>query len=48
MIAVADVLDRLAILLVDEDFTRWTKPELLGWINDAVSEIIIRRPAAGG
>lgn len=48
MISVADVLDRLAILLVDEDFTRWTKPELLGWINDAVSEIIIRRPAAGG
>ena len=48
MIKVSDALSRLAILLNDEDFARWTKDELIGWINDAVCEIITRRPAAGG
>ena len=48
MIKVSDVLIRLSILLNDDNFVRWTKDELISWINDAVGEIIIRRPAAGG
>ena len=47
MIAVADVLARVALILNDVDFVRWTKPELFGWINDAAGEIVIRRPPAG-
>lgn len=48
MIKVSDVLSRLSILLMDEDFIRWEKAELIGWMNDAVGEIVVRRPAAGG
>lgn len=47
MIAVADVLARVGLILNDVDFVRWTKPELFGWINDAAGEIVIRRPPAG-
>ena len=48
MIKVSDVLTRLSILLLDEDFTRWSKDELIAWMNDAVGEIVVRLPAAGG
>ena len=47
MIAVADVLARVGLILNDVDYVRWTKPELFGWINDAAGEIVIRRPPAG-
>ena len=47
MIAVADVLARVGLILNDVDFVRWTKAELFGWINDAAGEIVIRRPPAG-
>lgn len=47
MIAVADVLSRVGLILNDVEFVRWTKPELFGWINDGAGEIVIRRPPAG-
>ena len=47
MIAVADVLARVGLILNDVDYIRWTKQELFGWINDAAGEIVIRRPPAG-
>lgn len=47
MIPVADVLTRVGLVMQDEDFVRWTKPELIGWINDAAKEVVVRRPAAG-
>lgn len=47
MIAVADVLSRVGLILNDVEFIRWTKPELFGWINDGAGEIVIRRPPAG-
>jgi len=47
MIAVADIITRAGIVLNDESHVRWTVPELLAWINDAASEVVIRRPMAG-
>jgi len=46
MIAVQDIIDRVGIALNDEDNIRWTVEELLLWINDGASEIVIRRPPA--
>lgn len=45
-ISVADLLRRLGNLMVDEELVRWTEAELIDWINDAASEIVLRRPAA--
>lgn len=45
-ISVADVINRVAIILNDEEFVRWPIEELLLWLNDAASEVVIRRPAA--
>ncbi len=45
-IRVGDILTRASITLNDEEFVRWTKPELYGWVNDGACEIVLRRPAA--
>lgn len=45
-IAAADIISRAGQILMDEDHIRWTVPELLQWINDGASEIIVRRPGA--
>lgn len=45
-IRAGDVLKRASLVLNDEDFVRWEKAELFDWLNDAASEIVIRRPAA--
>lgn len=45
-IQVSDVLTKAAIVLNDEEFVRWTKDELIGWLNDAAPEVVIRRPSA--
>lgn len=45
-ISVSEVLTRVAIVLQDEEHVRWTEEELILWLNDAASEIVIRRPAA--
>lgn len=43
---VKDILESAAIILQDGDAVRWTRPELLIWINSAVREIANRRPEA--
>lgn len=45
-IRAGDVLRRAAFILNDEEFVRWTKEELFGWLNDTASEVVLRRPAA--
>lgn len=45
-IPVSEILQKASIILNDEDFVRWTQPELIGWLNDAASETVIRRPSA--
>lgn len=45
-VSVAEVLRRVSIVLNDEDYARWTQEELLLWLNDAASEVVVRRPAA--
>lgn len=47
MIPVTDLLSRISIIANDEEFVRWSKSELMAWINDAAKEIIVRKPAAG-
>lgn len=45
-ILVSEILGKASIVLNDTDFVRWTKAELIGWINDAATEVVIRRPPA--
>lgn len=45
-IPVSEILVKAGTVLNDSDFVRWTEPELIGWINDGASEIVIRRPSA--
>lgn len=45
-IRVGDILKRASITLNDEEFVRWTKVELYGWVNDGACEVVLRRPAA--
>lgn len=47
-ILVSSLVEDASIVLNDEDNVRWTKPELIGWINDCAGAIINRRPAAFG
>lgn len=41
---VIDVLDRCETILQDTTNTRWSKQELLNWLNDAQLAIVSRRP----
>lgn len=45
-IPVSIILAKAAIILNDTDFVRWPKAELIGWLNDAAAETVIRRPSA--
>lgn len=47
MISVADIITRAGIVLNDTDHVRWPVAELLAWITDGASEVVIRRPMAG-
>lgn len=47
MIAVQEVLSRVGTILHDLGHLRWTETELIKWVNDGTSEIVIRRPSAG-
>lgn len=40
------LVDRAALLIQDTGFVRWTKVELLGWLNDACKEVVVHRPDA--
>lgn len=46
MIAVQEIVNRIEIALNDVGNIHWTPTELLLWINDAASEVVIRRPPA--
>lgn len=41
-----EIMEKAAILLQDEEHIRWPLDELAGWINDAVSAIILAKPSA--
>lgn len=45
-IPVSEILGKVSTVLNDSDFVRWTETELIGWINDAAAEVVIRRPYA--
>ena len=40
------IIDKASIQLLDTTNTRWTRAELLGWINDAQRQIVIMSPNA--
>ncbi len=39
-------MGRAAIQLQDEEYLRWTRPELATWLNDAVNAILLAKPSA--
>ena len=45
-IPVEQIILRVSIILNDDEHVRWPLDELLGWINDAAGEIVVRRPQA--
>lgn len=45
-ITVATIINRAAILLQDTDNTRWTREELLGWLNEAQRQVVMMQPSA--
>lgn len=47
MIDVNDFLEKnIAVALVDTSFVRWSKAELISYLNEALSALIIRKPNA--
>lgn len=46
MVTGARILKEASILLQDEDFTRWTMAELIGWLNAGVAATILAKPSA--
>lgn len=38
-------IGRASVLLLDPDNTRWSKDELLGWLNDGQREAVLRKPS---
>lgn len=40
------IIDKASVLLLDPSNTRWTRAELLGWINDAQRQIVLMSPNA--
>ncbi len=43
-VKVVDLLAKVAVLLSDDGFVRWTAPQLQGWLNDAYRETVNLRP----
>lgn len=46
MVAGSDIMRRAGILLQDEEFVRWTLPELATWINEGQNAIVLAKPSA--
>lgn len=46
-IEASSIIKRAGLILQDEDHIRWTKDEIIEWINEAVIAIINANPAAG-
>lgn len=40
------IFTRVSRVLLDVDYTRWTLPELLDWLNDGIREVILQKPSA--
>lgn len=45
-ITAKQLIDRAQIVLQDTTSTRWPRPELLNWLNDAQRQIVLHRPDA--
>lgn len=45
-IKVSDLLRRFQTIMLDAKAARWSVLEAIDWMNDAASEIVLRRPAA--
>lgn len=45
-ITAQSIINKATTLLLDTGNTRWTRAELLGWINDAQRQIVILQPNA--
>lgn len=41
-----DILEAASTLLLDEEYTRWTLPELVRWLNEGVKAICLAKPSA--
>lgn len=46
-ISAAILIKRAGFLLQDEEYVRWTVPELISWINEAAGALVSIRPSAG-
>lgn len=46
MLLASDIMKSARILLTDEDSIRWPLVELAGWINEAITAILIAKPSA--
>lgn len=46
IITAQSIIDKASTLLLDIGNTRWTRAELLGWINDAQRQIVLLQPNA--
>jgi hypothetical protein len=44
--AASDLINKAATQLLDDSNTRWTRTELLGWLNDGQRQIVILQPNA--
>ena len=43
-ITATSIINKAAIQLIDTSTVRWTRDELLGWINDAQRQIVLAQP----
>lgn len=46
MISVTEVLQQAATALTDTRHVRWSKPEIIDYLNDGLSAVLIRKPNA--
>ncbi len=46
MVAGQDIMRRAAILVQDEEHTRWKLPELATWINEGQNAVVLAKPSA--
>ena len=45
-ITASNIINKAGLLLQDPSFARWTRNELLGWVNDGQRQIILQVPNA--
>lgn len=42
----SEIMTRASRILLDEEYTRWTMPELADWLTDALREVALQVPVA--